>query len=168
MDGRVMNPFSKASRAKAQRRRVAVRAEAAGGGAIGVLIRLMHYTPLSRPPVQPEDMMCVAFANALRAATLDGTLRAVWLHPAQELCFGHKTGVRAAISRAMGMHVGVGDYLFLWDGGSGVLEAKHGRNSLSPGQRDFRDWCGAQGVRFGLFRSVDEGLALLRGWGVLG
>lgn len=138
-----------------------------GGGIVGALLRLMHYQPLARPARQPEDAMCVEFANALRAATLDGSLRAVWLHPAQELCFGHKTGVRAAISRAMGMHVGVSDYVFLWDGGAGVLEAKHGRNGLSPGQKDFRDWCKQQGVSFGLFRTVDEGMAQLRAWGVL-
>lgn len=111
--------------------------------------------------------MCVEFANALRAATLDGSLAAVWLHPAQELCFGHKTGVRAAISRAMDMHVGVSDYLFLWDGGAGVLEAKYGRNGLTDGQKDFLAWSDARGVRHGVFRSVDEGLTQLRTWGVL-
>lgn len=111
--------------------------------------------------------MCVAFANELRAATLDGRLRAVWLHPAQELCFGHRTGVRAAISRAMGMHVGVGDYAFMWADGAGALEAKHGRGALTDAQEDFRLWCEHRGVRHAVFRSVDEGLERLRDWGVL-
>jgi hypothetical protein len=133
-----------------------------------ILIRLMRYTGLSDTPRQPEDAMCVHFANTLREATLKGTLRAVWTHPAQELCFGHKTGVRAAIARAMGMHVGVSDYVFLWSDGAGVLEGKHGSNGLTTGQKDFRTWCEMQGVRHGVFRTVEEGLAHLRSWQVLG
>jgi hypothetical protein len=132
------------------------------------LVRVLAYVKLSpRTRVQPEDAMCVQFANALRAATIDGKMTGVWLHPAQELCHGHRTGVRAAISRAMGMHVGVSDYLFLWEDGAGALEAKHGRNGLTPGQDDFRAWCESQGVRHAVFRSVDEGVAILRAWGVL-
>lgn len=131
------------------------------------IIRLMGYVSLSRRTrVQPEDAMCVQFASTLRGLTIEGRIRGVWFHPAQELCFGHRTGVRAAISRAMGMHVGVGDYVFLWDGGAGVLEAKHGRNGLTQGQDDFRAWCEAQGVLHGVFRTVDEGMAYLTRWGV--
>lgn len=132
------------------------------------LPRLMHYTTLSHRPRQPEDGMCVEFANALRAATLDGSLGAVWLHPAQELCFGHKTGIRAAVSRAMGMHVGVADYLFMWANGACALEAKFGKGRMTENQSDFAAWCEANGVPHRVFRSVDEGLSLLEGFGVLG
>jgi hypothetical protein len=132
------------------------------------LARIMQYTRLApRTRVQPEDAMCVQFAGRLRALALDGKLRCVWLHPANELCHGHRTGVRAAISRAMGMHVGISDYVFLWDEGSGALEAKHGRNGLTQGQDDFRAWCEAQGVPHRTFRSVDEGLEILSSWGVI-
>lgn len=132
------------------------------------LLRLMHYTRLSHRPRQPEDGMCVEFANALRAATLDGSLGAVWLHPAQELCFGHNTGIRAAVSRAMGMHVGVADYLFLWETGAAALEAKYGRGKLTDHQSDFAEWCERTGVPHRVFRTVDEGLSHLRTFGVLG
>lgn len=136
--------------------------------ATAFLARLMHYKPLGwGMTLQPEDRMCVTFANALRAATLEGRLRAVWLHPAQELCFGHKTGVRAAVSRAMGMHVGVSDYLFLWEGGSAALEAKHGRGRLTDKQSDFAAWCAREGVPHDVFRSAQEGLDKLKTLGVL-
>lgn len=131
------------------------------------LPRLMAYKPLRGARPGPEDAMCVEFANELRVATLEGRMTAVWFHPAQELCFGHKTGVRAAISRAMGMHVGVADYAFLWAEGAGILEAKHGRNPLTDSQDDFVKWCGIAGVRRGVFRSVREGLDHLSAWGVL-
>lgn len=132
------------------------------------LIRLMAYTSLtSRTRVQPEDAMCVQFASNLRVATVQGRLKGVWLHPAQELCYGHATGLRAAISRAMGMHVGVADYLFLWDGGSAALEAKIGKGRLTPAQTDFQTWCTTQGVRHREFRSIEEGLQALRDWGLL-
>lgn len=111
--------------------------------------------------------MCVQFASNLRVLTCEGRLAAVWFHPANELCFGHKTGIRAAISRAMGMHVGISDYIFLTGTGSYALEAKHGRGSLTANQTDFRAWCQAQGVAFTVFRTVDEGLDALRGWGLL-
>lgn len=132
-----------------------------------VLARLMAHKPLRGARPGPEDAMCVEFANELRVATLEGRMIGVWFHPAQELCFGHKTGVRAAISRAMGMHVGVGDYAFLWADGAGVLEAKHGRNGLTDNQDDFARWCELAGVRHGVFRSVSEGLCHLSAWGVL-
>ena len=71
------------------------------------------------------------------------------------------------LARIAGLITGASDYLFLWDGGSGVLEAKSKTGSLTPSQKDWRDWCQANGVRHAVFRSVDEGEAQLRSWGVL-
>jgi len=71
------------------------------------------------------------------------------------------------LARIAGLITGASDYLFLWDGGSGVLEAKSKTGSLTPSQKDWRDWCVANGVRHAVFRSVDEGEAQLRSWGVL-
>ena len=132
------------------------------------LARLMSYVRLSaRTKLQPEDRMCCEFAGHLRALTLDGKLRGVWLHPAQELCFGHRTGVRAAISRAMGMHVGVADYLFMAGDRSAALEAKYGRNGMTRPQDDFAAWCAREGIPHRTFRTVDEGLASLDEWGFI-
>ena len=128
----------------------------------------MGYVRLSaRTKLQPEDAMCCQFAGILRAYTLEGRLRGVWFHPAQELCHGHRTGVRAAISRAMGMHVGVSDYVFLADDRSAALEAKHGRNGLTQGQDDFRAWCEREGIPHRTFRTIEEGLAHLAELGFL-
>jgi hypothetical protein len=48
-----------------------------------------------------------------------------------------------------------------------VLEAKSKTGSLTPSQKDWREWCQLHGVRHAVFRSVDEGETALRDWGVL-
>lgn len=129
------------------------------------LVRLMTYTRLSqRVRLGPEDLVSIEFANRLRVATIEGRLRAVWTHPANELA---TRGVAAAIARAAGLITGASDFLFLASDTSLALEAKSLTGSLTPGQRDFRDWCAAQGVPFHVFRSADQGEAILRARGLL-
>lgn len=139
------------------------------------LVRLMDHRPLSSGfKLGPEDTEAYRFAMDLRAATLAGTLKAVWLHPANEL--GGQTTLRkgkrvatplAALARALGLITGASDYLFLHATGSLAIEFKSATGSLSPGQRDFRDWCEAQGVPFYTARSAALGCAILREKGLL-
>ena len=137
-------------------------------GAPTFLVRLMSYAPLSgRLRIGPEDSMAIDFATRLRIATLEGRLRAVWLHPAQELAHGHRNGVAGAISKALGLITGVGDYLFLWDIGSAALEAKSKVGQQTPPQKDFQAWCELNNVPYHVFRTADEGEAILRKLGVL-
>lgn len=111
--------------------------------------------------------MAIPFANQLRVHTLKGRLRAVWCHPANELAGAARATPAAAIARALGLIAGSSDFLFLWKDGAGALEAKSDVGRLSPGQKDFRDWCDLMGVPFHVFRTADEGESYLRGWGVL-
>jgi hypothetical protein len=137
------------------------------------LIRLMSHVPLSAGTrLGPEDTAAYSFAQDLRAATLEGRLRAVWTHPANELAglppgTPRKFLIRAAIARALGLITGTSDFLFLWDGGALAIEFKSKDGSLTPNQRDFRDWCELVGVPFHVVRSAPAGLDLLRGAGVL-
>jgi hypothetical protein len=143
------------------------------------LYRLMAHANLSSGfRLGEEDRIAYGFANSLRAATLDGRLRAVWTHPANELggmIVRRKTaeGFRAvvpplvALARALGLITGASDYLFLWGGGCCAIEFKSAKGGLRLGQRDFRDWCAANGVPFHIARSEADGLAILRGHGVL-
>lgn len=134
----------------------------------GPVLRLMQYVPLSRGlKLGPEDRICKDFAGALRVATIEGRMTAVWLHVANELAHGHRTGVSGAIARALGMHPGVADYLFLWEGGCLALEAKSVTGVASPNQIDFASWCADRGVPYHIFRSSTEGLDILKRYGVL-
>lgn len=110
--------------------------------------------------------MCAGFASDLRVATMEGRLSAVWFHPANELA-GVASKVSAAIARALGLHPGVADYIFIWEGGCAALEAKAPKGRQSPNQKLFQAWCAANGVPYHIFRTREEGLYLLRGFGVL-
>lgn len=134
------------------------------------LTRLMQHRSLSvRFKLGPEDSEAYRFANALRAAALEGRLSAVFLHPANELANskGKRVSPAIALAKALGLITGASDYLFLWDGGSAAIEFKSAKGSLSKGQRDFRDWCAAQGVPFHIARSCEQGLQILKDMGVL-
>lgn len=134
----------------------------------GPILRLMQYVPLGRGlKLGPEDIICREFAGALRVAAIEGRLSAVWCHVANELAHGHKTGVAAAKARAFGMHPGVADYLFLWNGGCLALEAKAPKGVASDRQCDFASWCADKGVPYQIFRSADEGLTILEKHGIL-
>lgn len=140
------------------------------------LIRLMHHVPLAHSvKLGPEDVEAYAFANALRAAALEGRLRCVWTHPANELAGvihkrpggKFKIPVGTAIARALGLISGTSDYLFLAPGQSLALEFKSEKGALRPIQRDFRDWCQHVGVPYKVVRSCAAGLALLAELGML-
>jgi hypothetical protein len=131
--------------------------------------RLMARAPLSNLRLKPEEQLAVEFANTLRQATLEGRLSAVWTHPANEIA-GRRDKlamIRYAIAKAMGLIDGTADYLFLWKTGSGAMEAKVGKNGQQTNQVDFQCWCEKMGVPYRTFTSVDEGMAILREWGVL-
>lgn len=114
--------------------------------------------------VQPEQRLCIEFTDALRAETLENKLKAVWFHVPNE---GSRHNIVGAILKAMGMLPGIPDYAFLWEGGSGFIEFKAGKNGLSDWQEVVQGWCDKQGVKFALVRSSNEALDTLRQWGVL-
>lgn len=136
---------------------------------LAILNRITRKLDISSLTLKPEERLAVDFADALRALTLEGRLRAVWTHPANEIA-GRRSGlsrIRYAIAKRMGLIDGAADYLFLWSDGSGALEAKVGSNGLQPNQMDFQWWCGRNGVRHRVFTTVEEGLAALREWGAI-
>lgn len=139
------------------------------------LLRLMSHKNLSAGfRLGPEDREAYSFANDLRAATREGRLGAVWLHPANELAGQtivragrHIASPRAALARALGLIAGASDYLFLWQSGSAVIEFKARDGRLSQSQRDFAAWCAEHHVPFHIARTSAEGQGILRELGIL-
>ena len=115
----------------------------------------------------PEERLCIQFAAELRAAVLEGRFKGVFAHPANELAYGHKTGIKGAISKAMGMIAGTPDYLFLQRSASLALEAKAPGGTQTPNQRDFEEWCVLNLIPYEVFRTVEEGLSILKERGFL-
>ncbi|HWU01654.1 MAG TPA: hypothetical protein VN222_02845 [Novosphingobium sp.] len=142
------------------------------------LTRLMDHRALSTPAqlrLGPEDKEAYAFANELRALTLEGRLAAVWTHPANELAGMVRKAANGkvvvppqiAVARALGLITGTSDFLFMWHDGACAIEFKSKTGTMTSGQRDFRDWCAMARVPFHLVRSVEAGLSVLRHAGVL-
>lgn len=144
------------------------------------LVRLMMRPKLANLKLGPEDQMAVQFADGLRVFALQGKLKAVWTHVANEMAGAGKTKdenarktsirlaqIRYAIAKALGLISGTSDYLFLWEGGSGALEAKAPGKPQRPEQKDFQKWCEENGVPYRIFHTPKEGYLVLEEWGVL-
>ena len=126
----------------------------------------LFYAPQIRLALKPEDKMCVTFANYLKKFSMEGKLKAVWLHIPNEFSgkqhfhFGNKL-------RMMGKIKGAYDYVFTWGTGSGFIEFKAGKNKLTSEQQIFGDWCAVNGVSRAVVYSVSQALDALKEWGVL-
>lgn len=139
------------------------------------LLRLMTTRHGLSPNVRlgPEDRISAELAAELRVATLQGRMRGVWTHVANEVGFDKqagarkRAGLRYAIAVALGMQPGCADFLFLWDTGSGAIELKTKTGRQTESQSDFEQWCHDMGVPYRIARSCDEALAILTEWGVL-
>lgn len=129
------------------------------------LMRLMSRDKIPwKCKLKSEELMAVELADALRRATLDGKLHAVWCHVPNE---GKRHPFVAIIMKAMGMLPGSLDYWFIWENGGGLIELKSGKNKPSEFQEYFITWCEQRRVNKAVCYSVDSALEVLRGWGVL-
>ena len=136
------------------------------------LLRVLDFKPF-RGKRGPEDNLSIDVATMLRAAALEGRLRAVFTSIPNEVgavsrnspMFGAATA-RYAKQKAMGMIAGAGDFVFVWPEGGGWIELKV-EASLSWAQKDFRDWNEATGNRYAVCRSVEAVEEKLTAWGAL-
>ena len=133
------------------------------------VVRLMNWKTYKPHKKSPELEMCMAFSSKLRSIVLDGKLNGVFTHVPNEIGWS-KNKVAQAIyagAKAMGMIVGTSDYIFIGPHGGLALEAKTKTGTQNPGQKDFEVWCKEQGVPYHVFRSVDEGVDLLKKYGFI-
>lgn len=131
------------------------------------VVRLMSWKPFRTRDPKPEQTICMEFANRLRALELEGRLTCIWTHVPNEIGWNRSKVAQMlyASAKAMGMIVGTSDYLFLARGSSLAMEAKSKTGSQHDGQKDFEIWCGEKGVPYRIFRSAEEGVAILREMG---
>ena len=137
------------------------------GKHLAARLSLMHYKTF-KGKVGKEDRLSIEVANYLRAATLQGLLKATWTHIPHEVGGGGKlAAIRMALAKAMGLIKGSADFVFVWPSGGGWIELKTDEGHLSPEQKDFRLWCEDTGTRYVVCRSLEEVVEKLFSWGVL-
>lgn len=123
----------------------------------------------------PETKLCIAFVEHLETyfPRTHGILN--YTHIANE---GRNKRDGARLKK-MGVHAGWFDYVFVWRNPSilasaiaqnppqmGFLEAKIGKNSLSPTQKRFDDFMRPMDIPLEEFRTVEEGHNILIRWGL--
>lgn len=133
------------------------------------IVRLMNWKAFKAKKQKPEQEICIDFANAVRALVLDGRLRGIWTHVPNEIGWSNNKIAQTiyAVAKAMGMIVGTSDYLFLAPHGGLALEAKSKTGFQQENQKDFQKWCDDESVPYEIFRSAEEGIALLQKYGFI-
>lgn len=114
--------------------------------------------------VEPEQVICIDFADMMRTACQNGSYRGIWGHLANE---GKRHELVALILIAMGMIPGSPDHYFIGPWGGGVIEFKTLGAKLRPTQELYRDWCIAQGVRHAVAFSPEQAIETLKKWGAI-
>lgn len=132
-------------------------------------VRLMDWRPFVTRKPKPEQTLCTEFASQLRALTLEGKMLCTWTHVPNEIGWSNSRAAQIiyAAAKAMGMIVGAPDYVFLASHGSLALEAKSKTGRQHDRQVDFEAWCGEQNVPYEIFRTVEDGMAILRKYGMI-
>lgn len=113
-----------------------------------------------------EDTISMAFADALRKYSVDGSLDCVWAHIPNEFA-GPKVYGYGNNLKQKGKIKGAPDYFFAGEGWAGFIEMKSPTGVLSPEQKTFQKWCAHHKVPYSVLRSATESLDALNNWGLL-
>lgn len=114
--------------------------------------------------IEPEQRLCIEFADILRVETVSNRLNGIWTHVANE---GKRHKIVALILKAMGLISGAYDYWFIKKDGGLIIEFKVKPNGPTENQTYFGLWADSQQVPRYYCYSIEEALALLRKHGVL-
>lgn len=125
-----------------------------------------------------EYAMCKQFKLRLEDAQKYSLMpkNVLWFHVPNGQRRAGKAGIITAMrDKRIGSMAGAADYVVIWrdppGGGEtiahvGFLEAKTSKGKASEKQREFAARAQAVGARYSLFTSPDEGLNILRSWGI--
>jgi len=123
---------------------------------------------ITRAKLGPEDLICIEFADSLRAWSIEGKLMATWTHIPHEIGGkGRSAMIRLGVAKMLGLIPGSADYVFTGPNGGGWIEMKSATGQSSPTQKKFRLWCERVGVPYGLARTATDAAQMLRDWGLL-
>lgn len=113
-----------------------------------------------------EDAICFEFVEFLENIKKYKEIDFIYLHVPNEIssnknpAFGHKL-------KKLGKLPGAPDYIFMWDNDFGCIEFKTEKGKLSDNQKNFQTHCKLLNVKYEIARSCDQGIDILKEWGLL-
>jgi len=113
-----------------------------------------------------EGMICRQFVAQLKFLELNPKKPFVWFHVANE-GKNVKNPIFGANLKRAGKKNGAPDYVFLWENGGGFIEFKTFKGKLSKDQKEFEAECILKNIPYCIARSTDEGINILKEWGIL-
>ncbi len=147
------------------------------------LLRLMTRVRLSaavQVKLGPEDRLAIEVADACRAWTLEGRLRAVWFHVPNEGGGANrrKAQIELSVKTALGLIPGTADLVFIGAGQSNrledetvnrvlLIELKSKTGTMSANQKDFRDWAESCGIEYRIAKTFEQAETALLDAGLL-
>lgn len=125
--------------------------------------------------IEPEQRVCIEFADRMRLHVLEGRYNGIWGHLANE---GKRHQIVAQILLAMGMIPGCTDYFFMWTRphkhfnnqsvlDCGVIEFKSSGGVIQETQKLYAAMCQHFDIPHAYAYSADEAEAQIRAWGGL-
>lgn len=129
------------------------------------LIRLMWRQRLSSGVrLGAEDRLAIDVADSCRAWALDGRLRGIWFHVANEAGGGSDTKrrqIQMAKARALGMIPGTPDLVFISNVRAirhdvMLIELKAPKGRRTDSQADFAAWASHNHIAYLICRSLEE------------
>jgi len=119
-----------------------------------------------------EDLICTRFVNYLKS------LISVKQQKVDNLIYFHipnggsrKSSIEGYKFKLMGVLPGVPDYQFIWKKNGetkfGFIEFKTEKGRQSESQKQFEADCLDVGAPYAIARSSDQGIQILKDWGVL-
>ncbi len=116
--------------------------------------------------MKPEAKICYSFARELRSLTRADLFDCVWFSVPNEYA-GRKLNIFGAMLRSLGKFNGVSDYIFLWETGCCCIEFKTPVGKLSDDQLKYKEWCRLKKVPYYVARSKEDGLNILKNYGLI-
>ena len=117
------------------------------------LLPIFKYSIPRNTRIEPEQRICIEISNKLKELSVTGKYKGVWFHVANE---GKRSKIVACLLKAMGLHSGVSDYVFVWSGGALFAEIKVKGNSPTTNQKIFKKWCEEVGLEYQVFYDCES------------
>lgn len=116
--------------------------------------------------LKPEALECVCFFQEIIALALEGKLKGMFTHVANEIPSKNNIHFHL-VQKYMGKISGFADYIFFKHDKTLLIEFKSDKGKLSPDQKRLQEWAEAENIPFSIVRSKTEALNLLKQHGFL-